>query len=108
MLSKSISKINRFVLISSSSSELVLRTSWIKYSSLDSTIAETSGLIYLDRRIWTINDSGREAAIYHDGIISLSYDEAVVRNNKGFYSHDCEALFAHVDSLYLFSKDWWR
>ncbi len=144
----------------------------IKHSSLDSTLAETSGLLYLDGRIWTFNDSGGEAALYcvvpqdgsvirktmisnannidwediavdehhiyvadvgnnsatrdtviiyripksgvlsgdpainHNGIISLSFDEDIVRNNNGNSSHDCEAIFAHGDSLYLFSKDW--
>ena len=144
----------------------------IKYSNLDSTVAETSGLQYLDGNIWTFNDSGGEAALYrvdqengsvirktiisnatnidwediamddhhifvadvgnnshtrdtviiyripksevlsgdpairHNGIISLTFDEVVVKNSSGHSSHDCEALIAHGDSLYLFSKDW--
>ncbi|MEN8229221.1 MAG: hypothetical protein ABFS38_13770 [Bacteroidota bacterium] len=144
----------------------------VKYSSLDSSLAETSGLLYMEGDIWTFNDSGGEAALYcfdqgngsvirktiisnatntdwediamddhyiyvadvgnnfatrdtlaiyriqkssvlsgnptvdHNGIISLSFDEQVVRNRRGFSSHDCEALFAHGDSLYLFSKNW--
>ncbi len=144
----------------------------IKYSNIDSSLAETSGLLYLDGDIWTFNDSGGEAALYcfdrgsgsvirktiisnatntdwediamddsyiyvadvgnnfatrdtliiyriqksgllsgdptlnHNGIISLSFDEVVVRNSRGYSSHDCEALFAHGDSLYLFSKNW--
>ena len=144
----------------------------VKNSSLDTTLAETSGLLYLDGRMWTINDSGGEAALYcfdqgngnvirktiisnasntdwediamddhhiyvadvgnnyatrdtviiyripksnllsgdpaiqHNGIISVSFDEMMTRNKNGFSSHDCEAIFAHADSLYLFSKDW--
>ena len=144
----------------------------VKVSDLDSTVAETSGLLYLNGQIWTFNDSGGEAALYsfdrnsggvihktiisnatntdwediavddlyiyvadvgnnyasrdtvtiyrisksgllsgepsidHDGIISLSFDEPVVQNSRGFSSHDCEALFAYGDSLFLFSKNW--
>jgi hypothetical protein len=144
----------------------------MKYSSLDSTLAETSGLQFVDGNIWTFNDSGGEAALYcvdqengsvirktiisnatnvdwediamddhhifvadvgnnshtqdtiiiyriprsgissgdpaihHNGIISLTFDEVVVKNKNGYSSHDCEALIAHGDSLYLFSKDW--
>ena len=40
------------------------------------------------------------------GVISFSYDEPVSRNDRGLYSHDCEALFIYNDSLYLFAKDW--
>lgn len=36
----------------------------IKYSNLDSALAETSGLLYLEGNIWTFNDSGGEAALY--------------------------------------------
>lgn len=144
----------------------------VKYSTLDSSLAETSGLLYLEGDMWTFNDSGGEAALYcfdkengsvirktiisnatnvdwediteddhfiyvadvgnnfatrdtviiyriprtrllsgdpaisHDGIISVSFNEPVDRNQRGFSSHDCEALFAYKDSLYLFSKDW--
>lgn len=39
-------------------------------------------------------------------IITFSWDEPVSRTLTGFFSHDCEALFAYGDSLYLFSKDW--
>jgi len=34
------------------------------YTTLDTTLSETSGLIYLDGRFWSINDSGGEAALY--------------------------------------------
>jgi len=39
-------------------------------------------------------------------LISLSYNEPVTRNERGFISHDCEAMFVYGDSLYLFAKDW--
>jgi hypothetical protein len=39
-------------------------------------------------------------------VISFSYDEPVGRTGRGLYSHDCEALLAYGDSLYLFAKDW--
>lgn len=39
-------------------------------------------------------------------IISFSYNEEVFKNSTGWYSHDCEAIFAYGDSLYLISKDW--
>lgn len=144
----------------------------VKYTELDLTVAETSGLLYLDGLIWTFNDSGGEAALYgfdqnsgnvirrtiirnasntdwediaeddkyiyvadvgnnhadrdtvyiyrisksgllsgepsinHEGIISLTFDEEVVQNSEGYSSHDCEAIFAYGDSLYLFSKNW--
>lgn len=38
--------------------------------------------------------------------ISFSYNEPSAHKKNGLYSHDCEALFAYGDSLYLFSKDW--
>lgn len=38
--------------------------------------------------------------------ISFSYNEEVSRTEAGMYSHDCEAVFAYGDSLFLFSKDW--
>ena len=144
----------------------------VRHTTLDSSVAESSGLIFLDGSIWTFNDSGGEPALYridpsngsvirktvisnafnvdwediamdenyiyvadvgnnhasrdtvvifridshrlssgieemdHTGVITLSFDEPVVQNRKGLSSHDCEALFAYRDSLYLFSKDW--
>jgi len=144
----------------------------VKQSTLDSSLSETSGLLYLNGSIWTFNDSGGEAALYcmdqssgsvirktiisnainvdweditsddqfiyvadvgnnfasrdtvliyrlaknslesgdstinHQGVISLSFNEAVELNSGGYSSHDCEALFAYQDSLYLFSKNW--
>ncbi len=38
--------------------------------------------------------------------ITFSYDEPVTYKTNGLYSHDCEAMFAYGDSLYLFAKDW--
>lgn len=144
----------------------------VKQSTLDSSLSETSGLLYLNGSIWTFNDSGGEAALYcmdqssgsvirktiisnainvdweditsddqfiyvadvgnnfasrdtvliyrlaknslesgdstinHQGVISLSFNETVEINSGGYSSHDCEALFAYQDSLYLFSKNW--
>jgi len=49
--------------------------------------------------------SGKEEII-HDGIISLSFNETILRDSTGYSSHDCEAILAHGDSIYLFSKDW--
>jgi hypothetical protein len=44
--------------------------------------------------------------IDHEGLITLSFEEPVSVNRKGFSSLDCEALLVHRDSLYLFTKDW--
>ncbi|PID91950.1 MAG: hypothetical protein CSA96_05690 [Bacteroidetes bacterium] len=41
-----------------------------------------------------------------EGVIRLHYDEPRRQNASGLSSHDCEALLACGDSLYLFSKDW--
>jgi len=38
--------------------------------------------------------------------ITFSYNEKVFKNSTGWFSHDCESIFAYGDSLYLFSKDW--
>jgi hypothetical protein len=47
------------------------------------------------------------ADIFHSGEqITFSYEEEVNRTERGWYSHDCEALFYFNDSLYLFAKDW--
>jgi hypothetical protein len=141
-------------------------------ATLDSSLSETSGLLYLGGIIWSFNDSGGEAALYgfdprsgqvlrkvsisnasnvdwediaadlqyiyvgdvgnnfagrdtvviyrisknsllsgdpeilHEGIISLSFEEEILKNPGGYSSHDCEALMAYGDSLYLFSKNW--
>jgi hypothetical protein len=152
--------------------DLALSGKLSKQSTLDSTLAETSGLIWMDGHFWTFNDSGGEACLYqvdassgsiirktvvrnafnvdwedismdanyiyvadvgnnfhtrdtlvvyrisrnkllkgedeveYEGLITLSFEEDVRKNSKGFSSHDCEALLVHGDSLYLFSKDW--
>jgi hypothetical protein len=152
--------------------EMPLPGKLVQQNRLDTAVAETSGLIYLDGSFWTFNDSGGEAALYridpesgsvirktlisnalnvdwedicmdeqyiyvadvgnnyagrdtlvifrilsdkllsgaeeieHEGFITLSFDEAPLRNRKGLSSLDCEALFAYRDSLYLFSKNW--
>jgi hypothetical protein len=144
----------------------------IKHTVLDSSLSETSGLLFLKDGIWTFNDSGGEAALYcvdqnkgsvirktvisnalnvdweditadenfiyvadvgnnfawrdtiliyriprkrlesgdsqvnHSGVISVSFKEEIELNSGGFSSHDCEALFAFKDSLYLFTKNW--
>ncbi len=49
--------------------------------------------------------SGNES-VAHDATITFSFNEPVEKNSNGYSSHDCEALFAYGDSLYLFSKDW--
>ena len=36
----------------------------VRHCVLDNRVKETSGLLYLDGRIWTFNDSGGEAALY--------------------------------------------
>ena len=46
--------------------------------------------------------------LIHDGIISVSFRGETDQTRSGFSSHDCEALFAYGDSLFLFSKDWVR
>ncbi|MEX0986943.1 MAG: hypothetical protein WD052_05645 [Bacteroidales bacterium] len=38
--------------------------------------------------------------------ITFTYDEEKTVSSRGFYSHDCEAVLAYGDSLYLFAKDW--
>ncbi len=144
----------------------------VKQFTLDSSVLETSGLLYMDGKIWTFNDSGGEAALYcldatngslirktiirnavnvdwediteddshifvadvgnnyatrdtlsiyripkgallseepwviHEGIITVSFAAKVKQAKSGLSSHDCEALVAFGDSLYLFSKDW--
>jgi len=47
-----------------------------------------------------------EPVLIHDGIITFSYTEDLVRRESGYSNLDCEALLAFGDSLYLFSKDW--
>jgi len=44
--------------------------------------------------------------LIHDGIISVSFDDTLNRTRSGLSSHDCEAVFALGDSLFLFSKNW--
>lgn len=44
--------------------------------------------------------------VMFDGMITLSFEGEVKRIKSGLSSHDCEALVAFGDSLYLFSKDW--
>jgi len=144
----------------------------VKQTELESSLSETSGLLFLKDCIWTFNDSGGEAAlycvdqnkgsvirktlisnalnvdweditadeefiyvadvgnnfawrdtvlvyrihknrlvsgdssVYHSGIISVSFNENIELNDRGYSSHDCEALFAYNDSLYLFTKNW--
>jgi hypothetical protein len=46
------------------------------------------------------------SAIPHDGTITVSFADQASRNDMGYSSHDCEALFALADSLYLFTKNW--
>jgi len=143
-----------------------------KQQILDSTLNETSGLLCMDEKIWTFNDSEGEAALYafettsgsiikktiiknavnvdweditedkshiyvadvgnnyasrdtitiyripreavlsqntevnFDGVFTLSFSDTVSRTRSGLSSHDCEALLAFGDSLYLFTKDW--
>ncbi|MFC2090105.1 hypothetical protein ACFLT1_04950 [Bacteroidota bacterium] len=38
--------------------------------------------------------------------ISIRFNEITSRNQQGWYSHDCEAMFVFKDSIYLFAKDW--
>ena len=47
-----------------------------------------------------------DTLVSYDGIITFSFKEVVEKNSFGYSSHDCEALFAYGDSLYLFSKNW--
>jgi len=47
-----------------------------------------------------------DTEVLHDGIITVSFTGEVLRTKSGLSSHDCEALLAFGDSLYLFSKDW--
>lgn len=46
--------------------------------------------------------------LIHDGIISVSFSGEKSHTRAGLSSHDCEALIAYGDSLFLFSKDWVR
>ncbi len=152
------------------SCEKVSRPSLKKLAVLSPEIRETSGLAVTDGILWTINDSGGEAALYgvdvsgcilHKTVLLNSYNAdwedlaeddsclyvADVGNNfarrdtlqilmvrkehllsaagiqpsatilfsfagpvtttpAGWSSHDCEALVAWGDSLYLFTKNW--
>jgi hypothetical protein len=47
-----------------------------------------------------------DTLVFHDGEISFSFTGEVTRTRSGLSSHDCEAILAFGDSLYLFSKDW--
>lgn len=47
-----------------------------------------------------------DPSINHDGIISLTFEDEITRSKTGYSSHDCEAVFAFGDSLYLFTKNW--
>jgi hypothetical protein len=51
-------------------------------------------------------EGGLEKHLEITAIISFSYDEDSYTSEKGWYSHDCEALLSFHDSLYLFAKDW--
>jgi len=146
-------------------------STYTKKFKLTSKIKETSGLIKIDNKLWTLNDSGDKAKIYRinerNGQIlktlnitnagnydweDIAYDDNYVYigdfgNNRGnrrelkvykipraslrtqksvraevinfkyndqkdFSSkphknnYDCEAMVAHNDKLYLFSKNW--
>ena len=60
-------------------------------------------VIYRIARDQLMNGAGE---IDGEAAITLSFDEEIRLNEGGWSSHDCEALFSHGDSLYLFTKDW--
>ena len=49
---------------------------------------------------------GEQDILSMAGRISFEYDEPVDKNDRGLYSHDCEAMFVFDDSLNLFAKNW--
>lgn len=48
----------------------------------------------------------QNSEVGYEGVITLSFSDKVTRTISGLSSHDCEALLAFEDSLYLFTKDW--
>jgi hypothetical protein len=48
----------------------------------------------------------RDPIAFSSEQITFSYNEEVFKSSRGWYSHDCEAIFSYGDSLYLISKDW--
>lgn len=44
--------------------------------------------------------------VIQDGIINLCFTGELIKRETGYSNHDCEAILAYGDSLYLFSKDW--
>jgi hypothetical protein len=52
------------------------------------------------------NEVKQGSFIHGSEKITFSYNEEVSRTDRGYYSHDCEAMLYYRDSLYLFAKDW--
>ncbi len=66
---------------------------------LPDEVFETSGLALVDHRLWTLNDSGNEAALY--GLNPGGSGLAKVLYLAGADNVDWEALAADDDSLYI-------
>lgn len=68
-------------------------------TSLSGTLNETSGLLFFDRQIWTINDSGNKPEIYQlDSTTGAVLRTVVVRNSV---NTDWESITQDDSSVYI-------
>ena len=74
-------------------------TSLSKKFKLPNKIKESSGLIKIDGRLWTINDSGGRAELYQIDEKSGRIVKTVTI--KGAYNHDWEALTYDENHVYI-------
>jgi hypothetical protein len=90
----------------------------VQQTRLDSTVEETSGLIYLDGSIWTFNDSGGEPALYridpNNGSVirktiiskALNVDwEDIAMDEHYIYVADVGNNYAGRDTVVIFRID---
>ena len=73
-------------------------------TALADSIKETSGLIYLNQKLITHNDSEGRAALYEIDTVSGNVTRSVALSNATNF--DAEALISYGDSLYIFTKNW--
>ena len=72
-----------------------------RLTSLDSTVFESSGLVYLNHRLITHNDSGDEPALYEIDTINGEVLRKVIL--RGALNRDWEDICA--DSKYIYVGD---
>ena len=70
-----------------------------KKFKLPNTIKESSALIKLDSRLWTLNDSGGKAKLYQISEINGHIIKTITI--KGAYNHDWEALTYDENYVYI-------